>query len=248
MHHTDDSRQFPSGRSVRSVRSVRNARRDAKRLARSAGLSLSAAQDQIARDNGCQQSWARAMPTLPKPGASLIAQKNSVAQMSASHVHAILEREPWLTRFGHGPSDHDVREHASYRAAIAAGQRDLLDHLDECNKALRFLLHVEKRKTVNPRLATSYGLKHFAEHYLRQVDVDRPEDHYISNGAFICAALHAGFSMKASFEDGPNVRFNMSLRSPVFEWRRVERQSTFGDPRLAARKARLAQLVGVRGQ
>ncbi len=240
MHNADDSRQFPSGRSVR------NARKDAKRLARSTGISVSAAQDQIAKDNGCPQGWGRAMPTLPKRGATLDTQNKGIPRMSANDVQAILEREPWLTRFGHGPSDSSVRECGSYAAALAAGRRELLDHLEECNRALRFLSHVEKRKSVNPSLATSYGLKHVAEHYLRRVDVDLPEDHYVSNGAFICAALHAGFSMKACAEDGPNVRFNMSSRSPVFAWRRIERRSTFGDPRLAARKARLAQRVGVR--
>ena len=40
------------------------------------------------------------------------------------------------------------------------------------------------------------------------------DDYYVSNGAFIAAAIHMGFDWKPDF-DSPNVRFNISKKSPA---------------------------------
>lgn len=164
--------------------------------------------------------------------------------MNVDDIRTIFERQPNLTRFGYGHSHSAAAEAGSFRAAIVAGQRDLFDHVDECNKALRFLQHVEKRKTNNSRVGNSYVLKHQADFYLRHVEIERPEIPYVSNGAFICAALHCGFVMTTAVDLGPNVTFNISSRSPVFEWRRVMGRPTYGQPALAVRKERLCKLVG----
>ena len=45
----------------------------------------------------------------------------------------------------------------------------------------------------------------------------------MANGAFICAALHLGFEMQRTDPSSPNAYFNMSAKSPVFEWRHSAR-------------------------
>jgi hypothetical protein len=56
-------------------------------------------------------------------------------------------------------------------------------------------------KTINRR-HSSYGLKHLAE----------PEIGYVTNGAFIAAAVHCGFSFE-TYPDSPNVCFGISEKS-----------------------------------
>lgn len=55
------------------------------------------------------------------------------------------------------------------------------------------------RKTINTK-CSSYTWKHI---------VERSTKKYISNGAFICAALHLGFKMKRIDKISPNAWFNM---------------------------------------
>lgn len=59
-------------------------------------------------------------------------------------------------------------------------------------KAKNFLSHQQKRKTINLD-RTSYGLKHIAEKWK---DPQFPDCSYISNGAFIVAAIGLGFETK----------------------------------------------------
>lgn len=58
---------------------------------------------------------------------------------------------------------------------------------------------LDRRKTINTRF-TSYGLKH---------KVERAKNQYISNGAFICAALYLGYKMKRASPTSPNACFNI---------------------------------------
>lgn len=55
------------------------------------------------------------------------------------------------------------------------------------------------RKTINTK-CSSYSWKHI---------VERSVGEYISNGAFICAALHLGFRMKKLDQISLNAFFNM---------------------------------------
>jgi hypothetical protein len=57
----------------------------------------------------------------------------------------------------------------------------------------------------------SYSLKHRVERWATRRGV---EDYYVSNGAFIAAAIHCGFTQKWII-DTPNVWFNISKRSPA---------------------------------
>lgn len=236
MRSPDDSRRFPSGRTVADCR------KDAKRLALTVGISLAEALRRIAIANGSAQGWDRAAAVLAPPS---VRPAGAAWAMGIEEVRAVLAREPMLTRFGFGASREAVASAGSYGAALARGQQELLANWEECNRAARFLAHVEVRKTINPRVGTSYGLKHAAQFYISRVAVDRPANPYISNGAFICAAVHAGFDMKPGSDGSPNVIFNISSRSPVLEWRRIAERPSYGDPALAARQQRLNEVVGV---
>jgi hypothetical protein len=61
-------------------------------------------------------------------------------------------------------------------------------------------LYVQPRKTINPR-RSSYGLKHTVEDWAGD---------YITNGAFIAAAIAEGYRID-QIGGGPNAHFNMSF-------------------------------------
>lgn len=212
----DNQLHFPSGRSVG------NCRNDAKRLARDSGIPLAAAQDRVAAENGGAGTWAQSLRVLrERPSQEAIDSLPSSALpfMKREDVLAVISKHP-ITLFGYGPYRDEVIKLRSYRAALEAGQEQLLNRIDECNKAVMFLRYVNKRKTLNSKVGSSYGLKHRAEGFLKSLR-DAPKDPYVANGAFICAAIHAGFEFKTHL-DSPNVTFNMSSRSPVFEWGRLK--------------------------
>lgn len=230
---------FPSGRSVH------NCRKDAKRLAQQTNQPLARALDAIARTNGGAATWAKSLPLLKPRPATQPSASGPPRLMTHADIQAVMNRHP-VTHFGYGPSSGSVKKTGSYELALRVGQEELMAHLDECNKALRFLAHVDKRKTDNPRVGTSYVLKHSATRYLRAALVP-PVDTYVSNGALICAALHLGFVAKARPLD-PNVTFNMSSRSAVFAWERLRIRglNPWGaSPQSLARLAELEASLGV---
>ncbi len=108
---------------------------------------------------------------------------------------AIMAQEPDLTDFGLGISEgQDFEEE----------REKLRARLTDVAWTAWFLgSHIEHRKTINPE-RSSYGLKHLIEPL-------SPKG-YLSNGAFIAAALVAGFSCKR-IENTPNLAFGMSERS-----------------------------------
>jgi len=74
------------------------------------------------------------------------------------------------------------------------------DIRNEISSARQFIRKVgRRRKTINRKLGTSYGLKHQAGRYMGV---------YISNGAFIAAACLEGYAI---LRDGPNAFFALSL-------------------------------------
>lgn len=81
---------------------------------------------------------------------------------------------------------------------------------EEVEKALYFIDSVlEKRKSVNIQGLSSYGLKEYAENYIKHYRLfDR--DYYISNGAFIVALDIRGYSIKES--DGGEY-FNKNIKT-----------------------------------
>ncbi len=160
--------------------------------------------------------------------------------MTAADVRAVLSTHWELTHFGMGPNSQNLKDSANYMQAVERGQEQLLAALDECNRACTFLRHVDRRKSINRKMS-SYGLKHEAEAFLRSL-TDRPSNAYVANGAFICAALHLGFEMQRAHLSSPNVYFNISSKSPVFEWRRLVSDRA-GQLYYQTKRDRLAQLA-----
>jgi len=73
-----------------------------------------------------------------------------------------------------------------------------------CKRWLR--RHAAPQEKLNPR-TNSYGLKHEVE----RERLDKPGvDYYVSNGAFIAAAIALGYRCKR-IGDSPNGLFNMRL-------------------------------------
>jgi hypothetical protein len=64
---------------------------------------------------------------------------------------------------------------------------------------------LDRRKTINTG-RTSYSWKHV---------VEREKDKYISNGAFICAALYLGYKMKRVNDGSPNAFFNIRNKNAI---------------------------------
>ena len=87
-------------------------------------------------------------------------------------------------------------------AQIAAGKAKLLESEEQCTLCCKLLERVAKTRSINNGWS-SYGLKAL---------VEKETGKYISNGAFITAAIHCGFAYKTR-PDYPNVLFGMSERS-----------------------------------
>lgn len=192
---------FPSGRSVG------NCRKDAKRLSRGENIPLDQALDRVAQQNGISLPWAKAIEKLRLQPSQA---PRSGPGMTVDDIRAVMDRFPELTHFGMGVYMPDINSSAELQDVFRRERQRLLEAADECNKALRFLAHTTKRKTIN-FTRTSYGLKHSVEHYMKRLpDV---ENYYLANGAFICAAIHAGYDIKRVREGSPNVSINISERS-----------------------------------
>jgi hypothetical protein len=203
--------RFPSGRTVGRCR------QDAKALARAEDIPLHHALDRIAATNGLAMPWPLAINQLnsaatpPAPGS---------AAMTLADIQRVLDREPHLSRYGIGLCWLDREKTLDQRwAQFATWRAEMLtdDTLTECNRAHRYLAHVNAIKSFGAG-GSSYGLKHAVERYTRALP--NSGNHYVSNGAFICAALHNGFQMRLH-GTSPNPVFNMSARSPAFLWERL---------------------------
>lgn len=78
--------------------------------------------------------------------------------------------------------------------------------LGQVDLAMRWLEYHGRRATINPKFS-SYGLKHLAE---KTTAALRPGAvPYISNGAFIAAAVHLGYRV-SRIRNTPNVCLNFS--------------------------------------
>ncbi len=164
--------------------------------------------------------YQRPETLMIEPGKSYwMAPVINYPQMTRDDIQAVMDAHPLLTHSGLGLRRDPRLSLEEREAHFREARSSLLNAVDECNRACRFLRHVTPRKTVDRR-RTSYGLKHQAEHYNRAVN--GKSDPYIKNGAFICAALHLGFLMEPVDYASPNAFFNISRRSPVFEWRKLD--------------------------
>lgn len=124
-----------------------------------------------------------------------------------------IEKEPYLIDFGIRCSFHlDRKRTAEENRAIFQGQRESFadSGYREFSVCCEWLQGCTTRKTINTSFS-SYRLKHMVEAWAKKIGLD---DNYVSNGAFIAAAIHMGFDWKPDF-DSPNVRFNISGKSPA---------------------------------
>lgn len=119
-----------------------------------------------------------------------------------------------------------ISEHPDLDArGMHDGDRDYNDNpIDETQFELALFwltLRGDKLRDVRTRGSSSYVYKHVAEHDLREAanavpGVFSPEyrarGSYISNGAFIAAALHLGYKIRRTHPGSPNVFLNVSYR------------------------------------
>jgi hypothetical protein len=115
----------------------------------------------------------------------------------------VLAQHPTLNSFGFGlyrNAENRKLSPEDRQRRIEEGQKYLYDHADEVAFVADWLSDVVKTKQVAGY--SSYGLKHTAER--------QSPGGYIANGSFIVGAIIAGFQVK---QDGPNAKFNMSVRS-----------------------------------
>ena len=118
------------------------------------------------------------------------ADRKAAFDLDRRMVSRVLSERPNLSANGFWAEGCQSRE------AFAIGRVAMLsmDHLGQFERALAFLLLCcGRRKTMNRRV-TSYGLKHSAERALRGLHLGNA---YVSNGAFIVAAIALGYPNRA---------------------------------------------------
>jgi hypothetical protein len=120
--------------------------------------------------------------------------------MTRDDIVSAMEMIPNLGGHGVGIFDPARKLSPAERAASLEAEREsLLSDVEGCTRVCEWLSDLEPIRTVKH---SSYGLKHLAE----------KEIGYITNGAFIAAAVHAGFPFRVN-PGSPNVTFGISERS-----------------------------------
>lgn len=114
----------------------------------------------------------------------------------------ILAAWPDLNNFGFGAYDPLQKSPEQRRAEIAEKRQVMTEdqfYLEGFMKARSWLRQFKQIKAIN-KTGTSYGLKHVAERSIG----------YVTNGAFIAAAIAEGFRIERT---GPNAFLNISARA-----------------------------------
>ncbi|MER8839182.1 hypothetical protein [Mesorhizobium sp. M0684] len=142
-------------------------------------------------------------------------------------LRKIVEQTPTLTMWGMGigrpqrQSDGKFENAREHSARFVEAREELQSDAAVAPflLSLAMLQRVKRTKTI--RIGTgSYWLKHIAENYTcTYPDGDELGPQYVPNGAFVAAAIHAGFHFKRHVDqygyDEPSVSFNMSTQSLV---------------------------------
>lgn len=118
--------------------------------------------------------------------------------MTRDDIAAVMSRVPMLNDFGVGIGISGINEDGD----IEHLRESLLNSSSQCTKICEWLRGKQKRKSVNKSMS-SYGLKHLVEDAIGE---------YVTNGQFIAAAIHSGFTYKL-IPDSPNVYFGISEKS-----------------------------------
>ena len=203
---------FPSGLSVQ------RAKTRAKALVKSHQIeNLSKALDAIALEE-VGKPWPLAMHQL--------AENNPQGYlMTTADIEHIMSAEPLLTHFGFehldSYSDAFYKRHCDcskeeYIQRFKKNRATLRNALEECQRCCTYLQHMDKIKSVRHKLG-SYGLKHGVERYYRSRGLAHG-DAYVSNGSFICAAIHMGFRVIRKRPESPNAWICASVNSDILLW------------------------------
>lgn len=151
---------------------------------------------------------------LSDKGYEVEVEKPFVALASYA-ICCVMEKIPRLTwhGMGIGPS-RDGRETASQHDARFRDAREGMrsePFAAEFLRSLTLIRRIVPIKTINPR-TSSYKLKHIAENLKCVYPTGRRlGPHYVSNGAFIAAAVHSGYRHR-EYHGSFNTTFNMSER------------------------------------
>ncbi|HEE6661323.1 MULTISPECIES: hypothetical protein [Acinetobacter calcoaceticus/baumannii complex] len=172
-----------------------------------------------------------------KPWALALSQlhQNSSYLITISDIERVMKQEPLLDYSGFGYADtyHDAfyKRHTfrksknEYLQSFLENREKLKNAIDECQRCCMYLQHLKKIKVVRYRVG-SYGTKHSVEKYHRYLK--KFEDTYVSNGAFICAAIHMGFKVIRKDEFSPNAWICASVQSEIIIWERLlEQQNSY---------------------
>jgi hypothetical protein len=148
--------------------------------------------------------------------------------ITLADIERILEQEPLLdyNGFGHSDSYHESfykrytfqDSKAEYLQNFKKNRESLKKALDECQRCCMYLQHLKKIKATRYNLG-SYTFKHSVEYYHRQLN--HFDNAYVSNGAFICAALHMGFKVIRKNDTSPNAWICASIQSDIVMWGRL---------------------------
>lgn len=137
--------------------------------------------------------------------------------MIQDDLEQILAGHPTLCDFGFQSFVYNHRRihrltDAEFAEQLEGARAALRSHLDQVNVCLRWLDGVERLKSINEK-RSSYGLKHY---------VERSSGLYVTNGAFIAAAIFTGLKMQRC---EPNAFFNISEKF-IHERERITPQDT----------------------
>ncbi|MDA3579895.1 hypothetical protein MJ026_12485 [Acinetobacter ursingii] len=214
---------FPSGLSVQ------RAKKRAKELVKSEQAKTQTDALDVISFKEVNKPWALAMAHLQQNSDS------SNYLITLVDIAKVLDQEPLLTANGFGHADnyhesfykrrtfHDSK--TEYIKHFHESREILRNSLDECQRCCMYLQHLKKLKTVRYSLG-SYGLKHSVERYHRKLNLF--DNAYVSNGAFICSAIHMGFSVMRKDDLDPNAWIFASLQSDIIVWERLlEEQKSF---------------------
>lgn len=126
----------------------------------------------------------------------------ATSEQDCALLHSILKRNPDLGAFGFGVFNGAKLTPAERKAKKASDRAELLSPygVDDFIRARKWLCDKPRTGHVNPKAGTSYGLKHLAAHTVG----------YVTNGAFIAAAIAEGYEVKQCAPGSPNAWFNLS--------------------------------------
>ncbi len=172
--------------------------------------------------------------------------------ITLADIERILEQEPLLdyNGFGHSDSYHESfykrytfqDSKAEYLQNFKKNRESLKKALDECQRCCMYLQHLKKIKATRYNLG-SYTFKHSVEYYHRQLN--HFDNAYVSNGAFICAALHMGFKVIRKNDTSPNAWICASIQSDIVMWGRLLDQQNSLEPKELKLLAKLKKKIGL---